>query len=145
MCRFKLRRLYLTLRRLHRFNTSYVSVQGGEDGQPLGIMNSFNTSYVSVQELNISYSSFEGACFNTSYVSVQVRNKIYKFRYRISFNTSYVSVQEKKVLVSKDAKIVSIHHMCRFKGPTAKISKVWKDLFQYIICVGSSLYSTLFF
>ena len=76
-------------------------------------------------------------CFNTSYVSVQDGLKKKTLILFISFNTSYVSVQVGCHLCLYRLLDVSIHPMCRFKMqnmPTVRRL----EMFQYILCVGSS-------
>ena len=55
------------------------------------------------------------------------------------FNTSYVSVQERWRVGYQVGKYVSIHLMCRFKLLQTGVHKA-PELFQYILCVGSSRY-----
>ncbi len=79
---------------------------------------SFNTSYVSVQvHWQRSYLAVIPG-FNTSYVSVQDPFITFSPNSWSGFNTSYVSVQDKKTI---EPKYIDVK-------------------FQYIICVGSSIY-----
>ena len=80
------------------------------------------------------------ASFNTSYVSVQVHRYQSTQNLLNRFNTSYVSVQDLLLLSFEIIPSVSIHLMCRFKT-IAGVTIPAKNLFQYILCVGSSIRS----
>ena len=60
----------------------------------------------------------------------------YKKNY--SFNTSYVSVQAGDQLEFKESESVSIHPMFRFKLELLEDDLELLELFQYILCFGSS-------
>ena len=80
--------------------------------------------------------------FNTSYVSVQDSNELAIKEMLESFNTSYVSVQETGYIDPNNV-LMFQYILCVGSSVLERECRVTEYGFQYILCVGSSYHLTL--
>ena len=132
--------LLISIARVVCFNTSYVSVQDQ-------LESIFGKTKIEFQYILCVGSRESCSCSKLQNLIVSIHpmcrfklnNCFYTFLHLIGFNTSYVSVQVFSLNCSAFSNSVSIHPMCRFKSGISQYDS-YSSSFQYILCVGSSLY-----